>query len=175
MSPTARVTLVAALLVQAIAAPAQVPPDFTGRYIAAISDGDMRAYAYIDGDLGPPRGPDELALIALPLAGNQPTARIEVSNSVINPVYSIAASPDGNTIFVAETHIQREPGDTMIGDLEAGTTLRAVDVSDLAAPRVIGSVEVGTRPMGVSVSPDGRTLVLATKTPDTPLTFVSYA
>ncbi len=155
-------------------AAAQEPPDFDGRYIAAISDGDMRAYAYIDGRLGPKRGPDELALIRLPLEGREATSRIEVSNTVINPVYSIAAALDGDTIFVAETHTPQEAGDETIRDLQAGTTLRAVDVSDLAAPRVIDQVEVGVRPMGVSVSPDGRTLVIATKTPDTPITLLTF-
>ncbi|MGP1255193.1 MAG: YncE family protein [Kiloniellales bacterium] len=153
---------------------AQQPPNFEGRYIAAISDGDMRAYAYIDGLIGEKRGPDELAMIGLPLEAAEPTARIGVSNSVINPVYSIAASPDGNTIFVAETHTAQEAGDRLIGDLQPGTTLRAIDVSDLANPSILDQVEVGTRPLGVSVSPDGQTLVLATRTPGSPLTFVSY-
>ncbi|MEM6667534.1 MAG: hypothetical protein AAF638_14170, partial [Pseudomonadota bacterium] len=40
----------------------------------------------------------------------------------INPVYSIAASPDGNTIFVAETHTGQEAGDTLISDLQPGTS-----------------------------------------------------
>ncbi|MEO1474255.1 MAG: hypothetical protein AAFS03_10045, partial [Pseudomonadota bacterium] len=93
-------------------AQSQEPPGFDGRYIAAISDGDMRAYAYIDGQLGARRGPDELALVGLPILGERLTSRIEVSNTVINPVYSIAAAPDGNTVFVAETHTGQEPGDT---------------------------------------------------------------
>ncbi|MEM8625176.1 MAG: hypothetical protein AAGG47_16860 [Pseudomonadota bacterium] len=130
MPPFARLMLSAALPWVALPVTAQEQPAFSGRYIAAISDGDMRAYAYIDGELGPPRGPDELALIALPLEGRAPTAQIEVSNTVINPVYSIAASPDGDTIFVAETHTQREPGDTVIGDLEAGTPLTFVSFAD---------------------------------------------
>ena len=159
----------------AVQAPAQQPPDFQGRYIAAISDGDMRAYAYIDGLIGEKRGSDELALISLPLVGSEPTAQIEVSNSVINPVYSIAHTPDGNTIFVAETATPQEEGDVTIRDLQPGTTLRAIDVSDLSAPQVIDAVDVGTRPLGVSVSPDGRTLVLATKTQGSPLTFVTFA
>ncbi len=159
----------------ALPAYAQQPPDFEGRYIAAISDGDMRAYAYIDGQIGEKRGPDELALIGLPLVATEPTGRIEVSNSVINPVYSIAHSLDGNTIFVAETATPQEEADVTIRDLQPGTTLRAIDVSDLSAPRVIDEVEVGNRPLGVSVSPDGRTLVLATKTRGSPLTFVTFS
>ncbi|GFE66815.1 YncE family protein [Litoreibacter roseus] len=159
----------------ALPAYAQQPPDFEGRYIAAISDGDMRAYAYIDGQIGEKRGSDELALIGLPLVATEPTGRIEVSNSVINPVYSIAHSLDGNTIFVAETATPQEEADVTIRDLQPGTTLRAIDVSDLSAPRVIDEVEVGNRPLGVSVSPDGRTLVLATKTRGSPLTFVTFS
>ena len=170
-----RLSLLALLVPVATSAETVPVPDFDGRYIAAISDGDMRAYAYIDGQLGEKRGPDELALVALPFAGSTVTGRTEVSNTVINPVYSIVASPDGDTVFVAETHTGQEPGDTTIRDLQPGTTLRAIDVRDPSAPRVVDSVEVGTRPMGVSPSPDGRTLVLATKTPGTPLTFVSFA
>lgn len=65
--------------------------------------------------------------------------------------------------------------DVTIRDLQPGATLRAIDVSDLSAPRVINEVEVGNRPLDVSVSPDGRTLVLATKTRGSPLTFVTFS
>ncbi|MEM9537701.1 MAG: hypothetical protein AAGA40_18765 [Cyanobacteria bacterium P01_E01_bin.45] len=154
---------------------AQTPPDFQGRYIAAISDGDMRAYAYIDGQLGEPRGADQLALVTLPLpTAPALTSSIEVSNSVINPVFSLVASQDGNTIFVAETKQPRESEDRLIGDLDLGTTLRAVDVSDPTAPRVIATVEVGIDPQGVSLDASGKTLALATKEAETPLTFVRF-
>ena len=154
---------------------AQMPPDFQGRYIAAISDADMRAYAYIDGQLGQPRGTDQLSMVTLPLPATPAlTSSIEVSNSVINPVYSLTASQDGNTIFVAETKEQREPGDQVIGDLNLGTTLRAVDVSNPIAPRVIAEVEVGVDPQGVSLDASGTTLALATKDPNAPLTFVTF-
>lgn len=152
----------------------ETPPDFQGRYIAAISDGDMRAFAYIDGDLGEPRGLDALNMIPLPLNADQQVAVIEVPNTVINPVYSIANSPDGSTIFVAETHTQREDGDQTIMDLQPGTVLRAVDVTDPSAPRVIDSIDVGVGPQGVSVSPDGGTLVIATKAASEPLVFVRW-
>ncbi|MEM9948257.1 MAG: hypothetical protein AAF810_19645 [Cyanobacteria bacterium P01_D01_bin.36] len=153
----------------------QTPPDFQGRYIAAISDGDMRAYAYIDGQLGEPRGADQLALVSLPLpTAPALTSSIEVSNSVINPVYSLVASQDGNTIFVAETKQPREPEDQLISDLDLGTTLRAVDVSEPTAPKVIDTVEVGIDPQGVSLDASGTTLALATKEAETPLTFVRF-
>lgn len=165
-----------ALSATALATPvaAERPLDFEGRYIAAISDGDMRAYAYIDGLLGEPRGPDQLTLV--PLDGGAPgdPVSIEVSNSVINPVYSIDATPDGNTIFVAETKKPREEGDTLISDLDLGTTLRAISVSASGDLAVVDAVEVGIDPQGVSVSPDGETLVLATKEQGAPLTFVSF-
>lgn len=159
-----------------LAAPAfgQEIPGFQGRYIAAISDGDMRAYAYIDGQLGAPRGPDALSIVSLPLSDSAEVAAIEVSNTVINPVFSIAVAPDGNTIFVAETHTQQEEGDVTMADLQGGTTLRAIDVSDPAAPRIVDEVEVGDQPQGASVSADGRTIVLATKTLGSPLSFVSW-
>ncbi|MEM8812136.1 MAG: hypothetical protein AAGF59_05915 [Pseudomonadota bacterium] len=163
-----------ALVVDTQATAQTAPPDFQGRYIAAISDGDMRAYAYIDGLLGEDRGPDELAIVPLISGNATPTARIEVPNTVINPVYSIAATPNGNTIFVAETVEGRKPGDTRIGDLASGSMLRAVDVSDPSAPKVIGEIAVGARPLGVSVSPDGRTLVIATKNAGDPLAFVAW-
>lgn len=174
MSLPSRASLIAGALLVTPALAAE-PPDFQGRYIAAISDGDMRAYAYIDGQIGEPRGTDALSLVALPLAERAEVVAIEVPNTVINPVFSIAAAPDGNTVFVAETHTRREVDDRLITDLQGGTMLRAVDVSDPANPRVIGEVAVGVEPQGVSVSLDGRTLVLATKTPATPLSFVSWS
>lgn len=78
----------------------------------------MRAYAYIDGQIGEKRGPADLALIALPLVATEPTSRIEASNSVINPVYSVAHSPKGNTVFVAGTAAPQEEADLTIRDLQ---------------------------------------------------------
>ncbi len=151
------------------------PPEFQGRYIAAISDADMRAMAYIDGQLGQPRGRDALSIIALPLdPGARPTGTAEVSNSVINPVFSIAASADGDTIFVAETRGPRAEGAQVMGDLPPGTILRAVDVTDPVTPRIAASVEVGFRPKGVDLSADGETLALATDDPERQLTFVRH-
>lgn len=169
------ITVLVVAYMQQVKAQAQVPPNFQGRYIAAISDADMRAYAYIDGRLGQPRGTDQLSIVNLPLPAIPAlTSSIEVSNSVINPVYGLVASQDGNTIFVAEPKEQREPEDQVIGDLDLGTMLRAVDVSNPTAPHIIAEVEVGIDPQGVDLDASGTTLALATKNPEAPLTFVTF-
>ncbi len=42
-------------------------PNFTGRYIAAISDGDFLASTYSDGKLPAPGVSDQLSIVILPL------------------------------------------------------------------------------------------------------------
>lgn len=58
--------------------------NFSGRYLAAISDGDFLASTYADGKLPAPGVSDRLSILMLPLKGKQEViAQINASNSVI--------------------------------------------------------------------------------------------
>jgi hypothetical protein len=58
-------------------------PDFTGRYIAALANGDFLASTYADGKLPAPGVSDRLAIVTLPLNGKKEAiTQINASNSV---------------------------------------------------------------------------------------------
>jgi len=152
----------AALL--ALPAAAQTAPDrhgrldFEGRLLVSVSDADMLASAYVDGDLGPREGRDALSVIRL---GGDPrewaAAEIEGSNSVAGPPAAVDLTPDGRFAFVVETWTQRPEGDGphRFSDLAHGNRLTVVDLADPAAPRVVETVATPERPDAVRVSPGG--------------------
>jgi DNA-binding beta-propeller fold protein YncE len=137
------------------------PLDFEGRYLVSISDADMLASAYIDGNLGPREGQDALSVI--PLGGDPRELRaheVEVSNSVAGPPTAVAVSPDGRWAFVVETFAPAAPDAQVFGDLPVGTRLTSVDLADPAEPRVHAAIDVGARPESVSVHPAGDLLAV---------------
>jgi hypothetical protein len=146
----------------ALAENGHAPLDFQGTALVTIGDADMLASAYVDGRLGPVEGRDAFSVI--PLGGDPRKLRafdVEVSNSVAGPPSSIATSPDGRYAFVVETFGQRPPGAQTFKELKPGSKLTVVDLATLSAPRVVESIDIGTRPTSVSVSPDGRTIAIA--------------
>lgn len=151
--------------------------DFRGAAIVTISDGDMKASAYIDGQLGPDPQPDALTVtrISHDLATLQ-SANVPVSNSVAGPPSAIAITSDQTTAFVTESFGTRPEDGQTFRDLPIGTKLTAIDISDLSAPKVIAAVDIGHRPEGVSVHPEDG-LVVATLHPvdGRQLAFVRYA
>ncbi len=139
--------------------------DFKGKAIVTISDGDMKASAYIGGQLGADPQADALTITRLsPDLKTLQSASVKVSNSVAGPPTAVAVSADQRTAFVTESFGERPQGGSTFRDLPVGAKLTAVNIGDLGAPKVIASIEVGKRPEGVSVQPNGD-LVVATLHP----------
>jgi hypothetical protein len=132
------------------------PLDFQGSAVVALSDADMVASAYVDGQLGPIEGQDTLSV--LPLGGDlrrtQP-GTVVASNSVAGPPSAVAATPDGRFAVVVETFANRPEGKRTFADLKPGTKLTLIDISTTTSPRTVHSIDIGTRPTSVAVSPDG--------------------
>jgi len=158
------------------------PMDFEGRLIVSVSDADMVASAYVDGDLGPREGADALSVIRLdgdPRAWA--AAEVFASNSVAGPPAAVDVTPDGRFAFVVETWTPRPdgPGPHGFGDLAHGDRLAVFDLADPAAPVLVQEVATPERPDAVRVSADG-TLVAVSINRDgagaeTPLALYPFA
>ncbi|WP_306118413.1 MULTISPECIES: hypothetical protein [unclassified Roseitalea] len=137
--------------------------DFQGTAILSVSDADMVASAYVDGQLGPREGTDALSVIAL---GGDPrdwqAVEIEAPNSVAGPPAVIDVTPDGQTAFVIETFTQRPDNDDphTFGDIGFGNRISVFDLSDPAAPTLEREVQTLTRPDALRVSSDGAWLAV---------------
>ncbi|MGF1553695.1 MAG: hypothetical protein ACFBWO_14550 [Paracoccaceae bacterium] len=155
-----RLLSLAALVLAPVAAGAQggPPPGLEGRALVSIHDGDMLASAYVTGRLGAPEGEDRLTVLSL---DDLSVARVPVSNSVAGAPTAIAVTPDGRFAVVSESLGPRSEGGETFRDLTPGGALTLVDISDPRAPRVVGEVEVGARPDGLSISPDGTMVAIA--------------
>ena len=143
---------------------------FTGQALLVASDADMVATAYADGRLDRVPGvEDALTVIGLPLEPSEPSiAPIQVSNSVMSWPQIVAVSPDGRRAYVAE--VRARPADDIqafdtIDAMPEGSRVTVVDLTDLAAPRVLESVDVGRNPEHLSLSPDGRFLAVNLEDP----------
>jgi DNA-binding beta-propeller fold protein YncE len=161
--------LAAASTTLALAQPQPVrnaPFDFKGRALVSISDTDMLASAYVDGQLGPREGRDTLSVIPL-VSGGQPldvralrAYETEVSNSVAGSPRAVSVSPDGRMAFVAESFRQATPAMQRFAELQPGTTVTAVDISNPQAPRVTQRLEIGTRLETVEINAAGDMLAV---------------
>ena len=166
--------LFAALIIYALLQliePVQIAPianssvQFNGRALLIASDADMVATAYADGKLDRVAGiEDTLTAIDLPLNQQQPQiSTLQVSNSVMSWPQIIATSPDGTKVYVVE--VRSRPADGIqefasIQEMPEGRRLTVVDISNLAKPEVIESVDVGRNPEHISTSPDGQFLAI---------------
>lgn len=138
--------------------------DFEGRFLVSVSDADMVATAYVDGDLGPREGRDALSVIRLDRDPRDWTAtEISASNSVAGPPAAIDITRDGRFAFVIETFAQRPDNDARhtFEDLGYGARLFVFNLANPDRPRLIQTVETPTRPDAVRVSPDGRRVAVS--------------
>jgi DNA-binding beta-propeller fold protein YncE len=143
------------------------------RYILALSDVDMVATAYIDGNLGATvKQPDTLSIIPVPFTNGDKTTTIEASNSVSSPPVVMDVTPDSKLALVIETWQPRPQRATKLDELIPGKTLRGFDVSDPNNPQFIGAVEVNTQPQAIAINPDGSLAAIAGLEIDEGLTFV---
>ena len=130
--------------------------DFKGRLLIAVSDADMLASAYSDGELGPVDGEDALSVIPL---GKHPrdlrAFEIGVSNSVVGPPAVVAVTPDGRYAIVSESLRPRPTDGGRLRDLKPGHTITVVELSTPESPTVVQRVEGPAQPDAVSINADG--------------------
>ncbi|MCD0505944.1 lactonase family protein [Bordetella petrii] len=159
----------AALLPLAVGATAL--PDWAGDIdagtLAVIADGDFVAQTYANGQLAPADAGwrDTLAVWSL-ADGVLARGQVEVSNSVTAAPEVLALSPDGSTAFVVERLAQRQAGARTVRDLQPGSRLFAVDLGLPRDPRIAATLDVGSMPEALAVSPDGRYVAAVANSPD---------
>ncbi|MEM1255777.1 MAG: beta-propeller fold lactonase family protein [Cyanobacteria bacterium P01_H01_bin.21] len=158
------------------------PMTFQGRYLVSISDADMLASAYVDGQLGPREGEDALSVI--PLDGHVrdlEAYETNAGNSVAGPPVAVTVTPDGRYAIVVETFTPRPEGDAIgqtFADLSHSNRLQVFDLADPTQPQRIQDVVIGERPASVSINPDG-TLIAVSFHPngigqETPLAIIPF-
>jgi WD40 repeat protein len=152
--------------------------DFQGRYLAVLSDADMVASAYLDGQLGPrsPEMRDELTLFPLQdgLPG-EPT-RIPVSNAVTAWPSLLALSKDGRFAYVAETDRPAPDGATTSSELKPSPTVRVLAIGEGLTGKVVQEVDTAGRAQGLSLHPRGDLLAVNVVETDVPqIGFLSVA
>jgi hypothetical protein len=159
------------------------PLNFQGRYLVSISDADMLASAYVDGQLGPREGRDALSVI--PLGGHVRDLRAyetAASNSVAGPPVAVAVTPDGRYALVVETFRPRPDGNERnqrFTDLRHGDRILVFDLSNPTRPTQVQELAIAERPDSVSISRDGA-LVAVTFHPQgagtkTPLALIPFS
>ena len=144
------------------------------KYVLALSDVDMVATAYIDGNLGATvEQPDTLSVISVPFPNTSQATTIEASNSVFSPPAVMDVTPDGKIALVIETWQPRPQGATQLDELVPGNTLRSFDVSDPNNIQLVSAVEVNTQPQAIATSPDGSLAAIAGLDINEGITFVA--
>lgn len=137
---------------------------FEGQYLISVSDADMVASAYVDGQLGPKEGSDQLSIIDVSLKPREYRAvEVEASNSVAGPPAALSVDAAGRYAYVIETFTPR-PTDHKphaFSDLKPGQLLTVYDLSDKQKPQKLAPQLIGSRPESVDVSPDGRWLLVS--------------
>lgn len=176
MPKTIRSMTMLALLASAAPALAQdltkTLPDLGVNVLAVISDGDQTARSYSTEILGDESRADQLTLWTTPFdAAGTPAGSVEAPNANYSPSGVVALNREGTRAYVVET-MQRPAGTTRLTQLESSTLLTAYDISQPQAAKRIASLNVGSRPHSLDLSPDGKTLVTLSNDPDRPLAFI---
>jgi hypothetical protein len=164
---------------QSADAPNQLPASFTGRYLAALSDGDWIGQTYADGVL-PTENPDMVDTLTLArIDGTTTLTELKgeaVSNAVTGTPEVMDITLDGNIAFIGELDKQRPAGATQGEDIPEGNTLRALSLQNISEPMLLSSVTVANSPNVVKVNPAGNLVAIGhQRNPDAALTLVTFA
>jgi WD40 repeat protein len=157
-------------------APSGLPASFTGRYLAALSDGDWIGQTYANNNL-----PTENPAMIDTLTVTQSTGIVaeikgeNASNAVTGTPEVMDLSSDGNVIFIGELDKPRPAGATKGEEILEGDMLRALDMRGPAQPKLLSSVTVPKSPNVVKVNPLGNLVVVShQRNPDAAVTFVPF-
>ncbi|WP_435625702.1 hypothetical protein [Flagellimonas sp.] len=148
---------------QSIAPSQNVSPDFKGRLLA-VSDADMIAGAYANGELNKVAGiEDELLLFdGLDDASNAKKG-LHVSNSVISWPAILEWNPTNQFAYVAETRAVHTGNAQKMGnvftDFPIGKKITVVDYTNAKSPKIVQEKEVGENIQGVSINASGTLMV----------------
>ena len=148
--------------------------NFKGRFLVSVSDVDMVPSAYIDNQLGKRTPEMEDTMTIIPLDGTlenlepenlelekSKPVTIPVSNSVGAWPNNLALTPDGNYGFVAENFGQAPSGAKLRSEIPPGRLLSVIDLRNLQKPQVVDKLDLGNRPLAVSVHPDGNLIAVS--------------
>lgn len=161
--------------------PSTAPFDFKGRLLVALSDADMVASAYDNGNLGSGDGRDTLSILRLDKPSRDLRAvPLGVSNSVTGPPASVIVTPSGKYAIVIEVRGRRPTNKPKpkLNDLPIGRNISVIDLSRPDHPRVVQRLRTFEQPYSVSINSQG-TLVAVSFGPlgaskKTPLAFFKF-
>ncbi len=148
---------------QSIAPSQKVSPNFKGRFLA-ISDADMIAGAYANGELNKVPGiEDELVLFDDKENTSSSTEPLHISNSVISWPAILEWNPKYQFAYIAETRAvhkgEAQKMKNVFTDFPVGKKITVVDYSNPTTPKVVQEKQIGENIQGVSINASGTLLV----------------
>jgi hypothetical protein len=158
----------------------RLPFNFTAKGILCLSDADMVASAYIDGNLKTdPTEFDTFSAIKWQNSASDISVKsLNVPNSVTNLPKGLEVSPDGRTAFVASTRgslpRSMQQVKNILTDLPALTKIYAIDISDLNKPRLLDSIDVGRIPLSIDMRTNGDMLAIVTEQANNEVALVEW-
>ena len=106
-----------------------------------------------------PTEPDSLTLLDFAVFPPRVTQIGNVPNSVIGPPSNVAIAPDGRLALIANS-IRLDPANSTNWIPESYVAL--LDLG-LQPPRIVGRVETGAQPSGISITRDGQSALVANR------------
>jgi DNA-binding beta-propeller fold protein YncE len=158
----------------------RLPFNFNAKGILVLSDADMAASAYIDGNLkSNPNESDQFSSIKWQNTANDILIKsLNIPNSVTNLPKGLEVSHDGRTAFVTSTRgslprsVQQVKN--VLADLPALSKIYAVDISDLNNPLLLDSIDVGRIPLSIDMRTNGDMLAIVTEQTNNEVALVEW-